>query len=56
MTMSIGVFEITSGGFRNILAHDYLGEIDPHTVLKVIDRHLNVLEAAVVEMLCDEHL
>ena len=38
-------------GFRNILVHDYLGEIDPHTVLKVIDTHLSLLEAAVIDML-----
>ncbi|MFI4957484.1 MAG: DUF86 domain-containing protein [Gammaproteobacteria bacterium] len=38
-------------GFRNILVHDYLGEIDPHTVLKVIDTHLAVLEVAIIDML-----
>jgi uncharacterized protein with HEPN domain len=38
-------------GFRNILVHDYLGEIDPHTVLKVVDNHLNALEKAVNELL-----
>ena len=40
-------------GFRNILVHDYLGEIDPHTVQKVIDTHLKALRAAVVDMLKD---
>lgn len=38
-------------GFRNILVHDYLGEIDSHTVLKIIDRHLVDLENAISEML-----
>lgn len=38
-------------GFRNILVHDYLGEIDAHTVLKVVDAHLPALEVAVTEML-----
>ena len=38
-------------GFRNILVHDYLGEIDSHTILKVIDQHLATLETAVMDML-----
>lgn len=38
-------------GFRNILVHDYLGDIDSHTVLKIIDQHLAALEAAVIDML-----
>lgn len=38
-------------GFRNILVHDYLGEIDSYTVLKIINQQLNALEAAVVDML-----
>ena len=38
-------------GFRNILVHDYLGEIDSHTVLKIIDQHLPTLEAAVTDIL-----
>lgn len=41
-------------GFRNILVHDYLGEIDSYTVLKVIDTHLSALETAVLNMLKDE--
>lgn len=38
-------------GFRNILVHDYLGEIDSHTVVKIIDQHLIALEAVVMDML-----
>lgn len=38
-------------GFRNIVVHDYLGEIDPQTVLAVIREHLPPLEAAVRAML-----
>lgn len=38
-------------GFRNILVHNYLGEIDSQTVAAVIDRHLNALEASVRAML-----
>ena len=28
-------------GFRNILVHNYLGNIDPVTVASVIDKHCN---------------
>lgn len=38
-------------GFRNILVHNYLGEIDSQTVSTVIDRHLDALEASVRAML-----
>lgn len=38
-------------GFRNILVHDYLGDIDSHTVLRIIEQHLDALEAAVTDML-----
>lgn len=38
-------------GFRNILVHNYLGEIDSKTVASVIDQHLNALEASVRAML-----
>jgi len=31
-------------GFRNILVHNYLGNIDPLTVAAVIDKHLQPLE------------
>ena len=37
--------EISS--FRNILVHNYLGNIDPLTVVSVIDKHLPQLEATV---------
>ena len=37
--------------FRNILVHDYLGEIDPQTVLAVVRNDLPVLEQAVRSML-----
>ena len=30
-------------GFRNILVHNYLGDIDPLTVVAVIDKHLPAL-------------
>ncbi|MGE0109838.1 MAG: DUF86 domain-containing protein [Bdellovibrionales bacterium] len=46
-------------GFRNILVHDYLGEIDSQTVLNVIKIHLAPLEIAIRNMLeqekTDEH-
>jgi len=38
-------------GFRNILVHNYLGEIDSQTVTNVIDRHLDALDASVRAML-----
>jgi uncharacterized protein YutE (UPF0331/DUF86 family) len=38
-------------GFRNILVHNYLGEIDPLTVEGVIDHHPQPLEACVRAML-----
>jgi uncharacterized protein with HEPN domain len=38
-------------GFRNILVHNYLGEIDAHAILSVIERHLPPLEASVRGML-----
>ncbi|MCL2591466.1 MAG: DUF86 domain-containing protein [Betaproteobacteria bacterium] len=37
--------------FRNILVHNYLGNIDPVTVVGVIERHLGSLEACVQAML-----
>ena len=43
-------------GFRNIiLMHDYLGRIDPQTVLGVIEQHLSPLEAAVQAILASEN-
>lgn len=38
------------GGFRNILVHDYLGDIQPETILDVIDHHLIILKQAVQRM------
>jgi uncharacterized protein with HEPN domain len=38
-------------GFRNILVHNYLGDIDPNTVAAVINTHLPPLEACVHSML-----
>lgn len=38
-------------GFRNILAHNYLGDIDPQTVLNVIKTHLPPLQLAAAEMI-----
>ena len=40
-------------GFRNILAHNYLGNIDPLTVVSVIENHLQPLEECVRTMLAD---
>ncbi len=38
-------------GFRNILVHNYLGDIDPNTIIKVIDVYLSALEESVQKML-----
>jgi len=40
-------------GFRNILVHAYLGDIDPVTVRGVVEQHLGPLEEAVQAMLKD---
>ena len=40
--------------FRNILVHDYLGEIEPDTIKEIIDSHLEPLRAAVKNMLDKE--
>lgn len=40
-------------GFRNILVHDYLGEIDPQTVQLVVECNLTPLEHAIEAMLAD---
>lgn len=39
------------GGFRNILVHNYLGQIDAQTVANVIERYLGELETSVRAML-----
>ncbi len=41
-------------GFRNILVHNYLGDIDPVTVQGVIDNYLPALEKC-VHLLLTEH-
>lgn len=38
-------------GFRNILVHNYLGNIDPLTVASVIKQHLKPLQSCVEDML-----
>lgn len=38
-------------GFRNILVHSYLGELDVHTVQRIVQQTLPPLERAIVEML-----
>lgn len=40
-------------GFRNILVHNYLGDIDPQTVIRVIQDHLPALKGAVQSMLAE---
>ncbi len=41
-------------GFRNILVHNYLGEIDPQTIVNVIEKHLPLLEACIKTILGKE--
>lgn len=41
-------------GFRNILVHNYLGEIDPLTIAAVIDKHLEPLKNCVEVMLSED--
>lgn len=38
-------------GFRNILVHNYLGNIDPLTVKSVVEKHLQPLEECIKAML-----
>ena len=38
-------------GFRNVLVHNYLGEIDPATIQSIVDNDLDPLVARVQEML-----
>ena len=40
-------------GFRNIVVHDYLGEIDPQTIEKIIQTHLPLLKEAITQMVGD---
>ncbi len=41
-------------GFRNILVHNYLGDIDALTVQAVVDRHLPSLIASVQAMVAND--
>lgn len=41
-------------GFRNILVHNYLGEIDSETVASVIKSHLATLDVAVQAMIDED--
>ena len=41
-------------GFRNILVHNYLGDIDPLTVAAVIDKNLPALEESIRAMLAQD--
>lgn len=41
-------------GFRNILVHNYLGNIDPQTIAAVIDNHLQPLEECIRAMLATD--
>lgn len=43
-------------GFRNILVHNYLGDIDSQTILTILHRNLPELETGVRQMLaaCDD--
>ncbi len=41
-------------GFRNILVHNYLGEIDPITIATVIEGYLQPLEDCIRTMLTQE--
>ncbi len=38
-------------GFRNILVHNYLGNIDPLTIIQVIEEYLPALETCVRSLL-----
>lgn len=38
-------------GFRNILVHNYLGDIDPLTIIRVVEAYLPSLETCVRKLL-----
>jgi uncharacterized protein YutE (UPF0331/DUF86 family) len=40
-------------GFRNILVHNYLGDIDPETVRAVVTKYLDELEHCIGQMLVE---
>jgi len=41
-------------GFRNILVHNYLGNIDPLTIMSVIENYLQPLEDCILVILVDK--
>lgn len=41
-------------GFRNILVHNYLGDIDSLTIVAVIEKHLQPLEDCIKTLLARE--
>lgn len=41
-------------GFRNILVHNYLGDIDPLTIAAVIDKQLEPLKHCINAMLLED--
>ncbi|HEX3835774.1 MAG TPA: HepT-like ribonuclease domain-containing protein [Steroidobacteraceae bacterium] len=43
-------------GFRNILVHNYLGNIDPLTVAAVVAQHLSPLEDSIRRMLSEDKI
>ena len=43
-------------GFRNILVHNYLGDIDPLTIIRVVEIYLPPLEICVRELLDKENV
>ena len=43
-------------GFRNILVHNYLGEIDPATLVTVVETQLRPLQTAVTRMLAEPRI
>ncbi len=43
-------------GFRNILVHNYLGEIDPATLVNVVETQLQPLQTVVSQMLVENSI
>jgi len=41
-------------GFRNILVHNYLGDIDPLTIASVINKQLEPLKQCIERMLAED--
>ncbi|OGT73924.1 MAG: hypothetical protein A3H44_08290 [Gammaproteobacteria bacterium RIFCSPLOWO2_02_FULL_57_10] len=42
-------------GFRNILVHNYLGDIDAQTIAAILQSHLGTLEESVRKMLAEDY-